>query len=66
VSLLVYLDASWPRSHDAETLVLDGGTDTGVFVRPKPGRAVLMHQDAVHRWGGRGEGSGGGWRAEGG
>jgi hypothetical protein len=51
VSLLVYLDDSWPKDHDAETLVLDAATDCGLLIRPKPGRAVLMHQDAVHRWG---------------
>ncbi|KIY93965.1 hypothetical protein MNEG_13997 [Monoraphidium neglectum] len=49
VSLLVYLDDSWPKDHDAETLVLDAATDCGLLIRPKPGRAVLMHQDAVHR-----------------
>ncbi|GAX85444.1 hypothetical protein CEUSTIGMA_g12860.t1 [Chlamydomonas eustigma] len=48
-SLLLYLDASWPRHHDAETLFLDTSTDTGVLVRPKPGRAVLMDQDILHR-----------------
>ena len=43
-SLLLYLNKSWPRNYDAETLFLDSATDTGVIVRPKPGRAVLMDQ----------------------
>jgi hypothetical protein len=49
VSLLLYLDDAWERDWAADTLFLDGDTDTGVFVRPKPGRAVLMDQDVVHR-----------------
>ncbi|KAK9822818.1 hypothetical protein WJX81_003308 [Elliptochloris bilobata] len=49
VSLLVYLDAAWPRDWGAETLFLDGRTDVGIAVRPKPGRAVLMDQDLLHR-----------------
>ncbi len=32
VSLLVYLDAAWPRDWGAETLFLDGRTDVGVVV----------------------------------
>ena len=49
VTLLVYLDREWERDWGAETLFLDGASDAGVFVRPKPGRAVLMEQDVVHR-----------------
>ena len=37
------------RDYNAETLFLDTATDTGVVVRPKPGRAVLMDQDVLHR-----------------
>ncbi len=44
VSLLLYLDAGWPRDWAAETLFLDDGTDTGIVVRPRPYRAVLMDQ----------------------
>ncbi len=44
VSLLLYLDAGWPRDWAAETLFLDDGTDTGIVVRPRPCRAVLMDQ----------------------
>ena len=44
VSALVYLNSSWPMEHDAETLAVDIDTDTGVFVRPQPGRVVLMDQ----------------------
>eukprot|EP01024_Parvocaulis_polyphysoides_P031055 TRINITY_DN28152_c0_g1_i1.p1 TRINITY_DN28152_c0_g1~~TRINITY_DN28152_c0_g1_i1.p1 ORF type:complete len:365 (-),score=38.05 TRINITY_DN28152_c0_g1_i1:10-954(-) len=49
VSMLLYLNETWDRSWDAETLFLDTSTDTGVFVRPKGGRIVLMDQDIVHR-----------------
>eukprot|EP00877_Chromochloris_zofingiensis_P003980 jgi/Chrzof1/13583/Cz08g03060.t1 len=49
VSLILYLNDEWQRDWDAETLFLDTQTDTGVFVRPKPYRAVLMDQDVVHR-----------------
>lgn len=48
-SLLLYLDATWPRENNAETLFLDTPSDTGIFIRPKPCRAVLMDQDIVHR-----------------
>lgn len=50
VSLLIYLNSEWRRDWAADTLILDAaGADTGVFIRPRPGRAVLMHQDCVHR-----------------
>eukprot|EP00803_Ostreobium_quekettii_P005945 evm.model.scf_1775.4 EVM.evm.TU.scf_1775.4 scf_1775:24224-27288(+) len=49
VSLLLYLNPQWPLHWDAETLFLDSPTTTGVFVRPKPCRAVLMDQDIWHR-----------------
>jgi hypothetical protein len=49
VTLLVYLDDRWRRDFGGETLFLDGATDTGVFVRPRPGRAILMEQDVVHK-----------------
>lgn len=49
VTLLLYLDDEWPRGFDAETLFLDGGSDTGVLVRPRAYRAVLMDQDVLHR-----------------
>ncbi|KAG5187251.1 hypothetical protein JKP88DRAFT_348002 [Tribonema minus] len=49
VTLLLYLDAAWPADWDAETLFLDCATSTGVFVRPQPGRAILMDQDITHR-----------------
>ncbi|KAK9816066.1 hypothetical protein WJX74_005816 [Apatococcus lobatus] len=49
VSLLLYLDADWPRDYAAETLFLDGDTDVGFAVRPKPCRAILMDQDVLHR-----------------
>ena len=50
VSAMVYLNPGpWPAAFDAETLFLDPGTGTGVFVRPQPGRVVLMDQDILHR-----------------
>lgn len=49
ISLLLYLDDQWDRDWAADTLFLDGDSDTGVFVRPRPGRAVLMDQDVLHR-----------------
>ena len=42
VSALVYLNDTWPDRWDAETLFMDGASSTGVFVRPRPGRLVLM------------------------
>lgn len=48
-TLLIYLDAEWSTQWDAETLFLDGPTGTGVFVRPRGGRAVVMDQDITHR-----------------
>jgi probable phosphoglycerate mutase len=49
VSVIMYLNESWPENFDAETLFLDPGTQSGVFVRPVPGRCVLMDQDLLHR-----------------
>ena len=50
VTAMVYLNPGpWPAAFDAETLFLDPGTGTGVFVRPQPGRVVIMDQDIVHR-----------------
>jgi hypothetical protein len=47
----VYLNGPqpWTPGMDAETLFLDPGTGTGVFVRPAPGRVLLMDQDVLHR-----------------
>ena len=50
VSLLVYLNRFWPKRFLAETLFLDDDTDTGVYVRPKGYRCVLMDQDLMHRY----------------
>ena len=49
VSLIAYLNSSWGLNEHAETLFLDSSTDTGAFVRPKPGRVVLLDQDILHR-----------------
>jgi hypothetical protein len=49
VSMLVYLNSSWPLDFGAETIFLDGATDAGILVRPRPGRVVLMDQDILHR-----------------
>jgi hypothetical protein len=34
VTLLLYLDDEWPLNFDAETLILDSSTGTGVFEKP--------------------------------
>ena len=49
VSAVLYLDADWPVDFGAESLFLDPPTGTGVFIRPKAGRVVLMDQDVPHR-----------------
>lgn len=49
VSLILYLDNTWRRDWDAETLFLDSLSDVGVVVRPKRCRAILMDQDVLHR-----------------
>lgn len=49
VSLLVYTDGTWQRDWHAETLFLQPEKGVGIFVQPRPARAVLMHQDAFHR-----------------
>jgi hypothetical protein len=49
VSLVAYLNSSWGVNDGADTLVLDLDSDTGVFIRPKAGRVILMHQDVLHR-----------------
>ena len=38
----------WENAHGLQ-LFLDPKTGTGVFVRPRPGRLVLMDQDVSHR-----------------
>eukprot|EP00039_Didymoeca_costata_P032481 m.37995 g.37995 ORF g.37995 m.37995 type:complete len:400 (-) comp9380_c0_seq4:2789-3988(-) len=49
VTLLIYVNNSWRRTWDAETLFLDLDSETGVFVRPGKYRALLMDQDITHR-----------------
>ena len=49
VSFVAYLNSSWGINDGGDTLVLDLDSDTGVFIRPKAGRIVLMHQDILHR-----------------
>lgn len=49
VSLLVYCNARWCPEWDAETLFVDGASGVGLCVQPRPCRAVLMHQDVLHR-----------------
>ena len=44
VSMLLYLNDEWPMELDAETLAVDIDSDTGVFIRPRPGRVLLMDQ----------------------
>lgn len=49
VSAVVYLNAEWAMSEDAETLFADEERGCGLFVRPRAGRVALMHQDLLHR-----------------
>lgn len=49
VSVLLYLNDAWAEDFHAETLFLDPETQLGLFVRPAPGRVVLMDQDVAHR-----------------
>ena len=49
VSLLVYADEVWDSEWDAETLFLEQSKGVGLLVQPRPGRAVLLHQDILHR-----------------
>ncbi|GAB5368363.1 hypothetical protein AAMO2058_001312800 [Amorphochlora amoebiformis] len=49
VSALFYLCKHWRRDFLGETLFLDDGTETGIFVRPRQYRMVLMDQDCLHR-----------------
>ena len=49
VTMLLYLNDEWERDWGGETLFIDGETDVGLCVRPKPGRVVLMDQDVLHR-----------------
>lgn len=49
VSLIVYLDAEWRPEWAGETLFAEHDRGVGLAVQPRPGRAVLMHQDVLHR-----------------
>jgi len=49
VTLLIYINDRWERDWGGETVFLDSATDTGICVRPKPGRAIVMEQDVVHK-----------------
>jgi len=49
VSVLMYLDGTWPDAFHAETLILDEAAQVGLAVRPKGGRLLLMDQDCPHR-----------------
>ena len=42
--MLLYVDEAWELEWDAETMILDSGSNTGVFVRPVPGRMLLLDQ----------------------
>jgi hypothetical protein len=44
VTMLVYVDEVWELEWDAETMILDSGSNTGVFIRPVPGRMLLLDQ----------------------
>ena len=45
----MYLDEVWRPEWDAETCFIDPTSGAGLLVQPRPGRAVLMHQDVLHR-----------------
>lgn len=47
VTLLLYLDDVWPRDWDAETLILDTPSDTGLLIRPKVGHLVYCVSSCV-------------------
>mmetsp|Transcript_5477 Transcript_5477/g.17630 ORF Transcript_5477/g.17630 Transcript_5477/m.17630 type:complete len:174 (-) Transcript_5477:77-598(-) len=49
VSLVVYTDAAWPPSTHADTLFVQPEGGVGLLVQPRPGRCVLLQQDALHR-----------------
>ena len=49
VSLIVYCNPAWQSDWDAETLFVHEGSGAGLCVHPRPARAVLMHQDVLHR-----------------
>ena len=38
---------TWRREWDAETLFLEPASGAGLLVQPRPGRAVLMHQEGA-------------------
>ena len=42
VSMLLYLNEAWPEDYHSETLLLDPESQTGLAVRPFPGRVLLM------------------------
>ena len=45
----VHVFRQWSKEWDAETLFLNEGSGVGLLVQPRPCRAVLMHQDVLHR-----------------
>ena len=49
VSILLYLNDSWPDEYQSETMIMDRRLQVGLFVRPQPGRVFLMDQDLNHR-----------------
>jgi hypothetical protein len=57
----MYLNESWPEEYHSETLLLDPESQTGLFVRPAPGRVLLMVRVRGEMTGSRrGEGEEGG------
>lgn len=49
ISLLLYLNPQWEPNWGGDTHFLDASTGTGLFVSPRPCRAVLFDQDLMHR-----------------
>lgn len=48
-SLVVYPNPRWEPGWGGDTHLLDPDTGCGALVVPRPGRALLMDQDALHR-----------------
>ena len=49
VSVVLYLNDSWQPSFAGETLVMDSTAAVGCAVLPKPGRALLIESDVLHK-----------------
>lgn len=48
-SIIIYLNASWSPSLGGETLILDSTAGVGCAVLPRPGRALIIESDVLHK-----------------